>query len=247
MKKIHLIMPMGGAGSRFSKQGFSKPKPLLEIFDKPFFYWSTRSIEKYVELESLTFVVLKDHVEKFQIDLEIKKYFKDAKIIVLDHILNGAVLTCLEGIKNIKDDFPIVFNDCDHIFYSSVFNKYCNEFNFETIDGALLTFESNDPKFSFLELNSEGNVTRTVEKQAISNKAICGAYYFKNAETFINNANEYLNNCNYNEYFVSGVYNIMAKHNKIIKHFDVDSHLAFGTPEEYSEALNHESDFKELL
>ena len=34
---IHLIMPMGGKGSRFSENGFSIPKPLIIINDKPFF------------------------------------------------------------------------------------------------------------------------------------------------------------------------------------------------------------------
>ena len=56
-KKLHLIMPMGGAGSRFFQDGFVIPKPLIEINDKPFFYWATRSIEKDVKLADLIFVV----------------------------------------------------------------------------------------------------------------------------------------------------------------------------------------------
>ena len=85
-------------------------------------------------------------------------------------ILNGAVLTCLEGIKNIEDNDPVIFNDCDHSFYCEEFNDYCNNGDYETLDGALLTFESNDPKYSFLELDENENVIRTVEKKAISNK-----------------------------------------------------------------------------
>ena len=38
MPKIHIIQPMGGGGTRFKKQGFVLPKPLLELKDKPFFY-----------------------------------------------------------------------------------------------------------------------------------------------------------------------------------------------------------------
>ena len=34
-QQIHLIMPMAGAGSRFFKNGFVMPKPLIEINDKP--------------------------------------------------------------------------------------------------------------------------------------------------------------------------------------------------------------------
>ncbi|NRX84838.1 hypothetical protein [Clostridium beijerinckii] len=36
-KRINLIMPMAGKGSRFSSNGFEFPKPLIEINEKPFF------------------------------------------------------------------------------------------------------------------------------------------------------------------------------------------------------------------
>ena len=36
MKKLHLIMPMGGRGYRFFKDGYSMPKPLIELNGKPF-------------------------------------------------------------------------------------------------------------------------------------------------------------------------------------------------------------------
>ena len=244
--KLHLIMPMGGAGSRFFKDGYSIPKPLIEIQGRPFLYWSTMSILKYIDVEDLTFVVLQEHIDKFNIDKVILKYFKDAKIVVLPKLLKGAVLTCIEGVSNINDKLPIVFNDCDHMFKCSEFYNYINDDFNENIDGALLTFLSNDSKFSFLELNDKQNVVRTVEKVAISNHAICGAYYFKNKDIFLKNAGEYLENCNYNEYFMSGVYNIMIKHNAIIKNFTVDMHIPFGTPEEYEVAKNKE-DFKELI
>lgn len=238
MKKVHLVMPMGGAGSRFFKDGFIMPKPLIEINDKPFLFWSTKSISNFVEVEDITFVVLQQHIDEFQIDKKIKEYFSDAKIVVIPQILNGAVLTCMDGIKVIDDDLPIIFNDCDHAFISTDFNTYCQNGNFDEIDGGLLTFESTDPKYSFLQMDEEGNIIRTVEKQAISNQAICGAYYFKNKELFLNCANEYLDKCNYSEYFVSGVYNIMAEKNMKIANFKCDIHVPFGTPDEYYEAEN---------
>lgn len=246
MKKIHLIMPMGGAGSRFTKEGFELPKPLLKINDKPFLYWSTQSIVKFVDVLDITFIVLQEHIEKYNIDSEIKKYYPNAKIVIIPQVLNGAVLTCLEGVKNIEDDCPIIFNDCDHIFKSSEFNELCQKGDFENIDGALLTFKSNDPKFSFVKLNEEGKVIGTIEKQVVSDDAICGAYYFKNTALFKEMTNIYLDKCNYSEYFVSGVYNVMADNNKNIIRMTTDYHVAFGTPEEYEEALKSDK-FTELI
>ena len=67
MSKLHLVMPMAGRGSRFFENGFVCPKPLIEIHGKPFFYWATRSIEKNIELDGITFVVLKEHLRDFDI------------------------------------------------------------------------------------------------------------------------------------------------------------------------------------
>ncbi|GGJ00896.1 sugar phosphate nucleotidyltransferase [Paenibacillus hunanensis] len=235
-KSIHLIMPMAGSGSRFFNQGYAIPKPLIPINNKPFFYWATMSIAKFVELRSLTFVVLQEHIEKFQIDTTILEYFPTAKIRILQEVLNGAVLTSTEGTKDITDDAPIVFNDCDHMFQCNSFVQFCNKGKFDTPDGALLTFESNDPKFSFLAYDEAGNVIKTVEKQVISNDAICGAYYFKNRAIFAEAVQKYLRVCEYKEFFMSGVYNIMAEEQKKISSFRVDWHLPYGTPEEYEVA-----------
>lgn len=242
-KKIHLVMPMGGAGSRFFKDGYIMPKPLIEINGKPFFYWATRSIEKFVDIEDLTFVVLKEHIDNFKIDAAILKYFPTAKIVIIPEILPGAILTCKAGVENINDDLPIVFNDCDHCFCSKSFNDFCNSGDFDGIDGALLTFKSNDSKYSFLEVDKDDNVVRTVEKVAISDNAICGAYYFKNTKMFKKYTDEYLKKCKYSEYFVSGVYNVMAEHKNIIKYFTLDINITFGTPDEYN-AAKDSADFR---
>lgn len=244
--EIHLIMPMGGNGSRFSEKGFELPKPLLEIKGKPFFYWATQSIVKFTRVKSITFVVLQEHIDKFQIDKEIKKYYPNAYIRVLENVLNGAVLTCLEGVKDIIDDVPILFNDCDHIFICQSFYNFLTQGNYSQIDGALLTFESNDPKFSFLELDESGHVIRTVEKKVVSNQAICGAYYFRNRKVFEDATQVYLEECTYKEFFVSGVYNVMAQNNANICNFTVDMHVPFGTPEEYDEAIKF-TEFERLI
>ena len=76
MKKLHLIMPMGGNGSRFSQHGYTVPKPLILINGKPFFYWATLSIVKFIDVIDITFVVLQEHIDNFQIDKTIFQMLK---------------------------------------------------------------------------------------------------------------------------------------------------------------------------
>ncbi len=235
MKKINLIMPMGGLGSRFLESGIRIPKPLIQLNDKPFFYWATSSIVNYVNIEKLVFVVLQKHCNDYNIDKVILTYFPKASIIKIQNVLNGALLTGLRGLDIINNDMPIVFNDCDHMFICKSFYNYCNSCD-NNLDGAILTFKSNSPKYSYIAKNSLNNVLYTVEKKVVSDEAICGAYYFKNKYIILKNYKKYINNCKYNEYYFSGLYNELIKNNAIIRNFDVDMHISFGTPEELESA-----------
>lgn len=237
MDKIHLIMPMGGGGTRFGNKGFDLPKPLIELQGKPFFYWATQSIVKFMAVEDLTFVILQEHVDKYGIDRRILEYYPEANIQIISQVLNGAVLTCCEGIKAIKDNGPILFNDCDHAFVCEKFYDYCRSGEFDKIDGALLTFSSDCANYSYVEFNEAGDVIGTIEKEVASNEAICGAYYFKNRNVFTEAVDKYLEKCLYKEFFVSGVYNEMLADKKKIVTFQTDEHISFGTPDEYDIAI----------
>ncbi len=76
----------------------------------------------------------------------------------------------------------------------------------------------------------------------MSDDAICGAYIFKNSELFFKYASEYIEYCEYSEPYMSGIYNVMCRAGKVIKKFDVDFHIEFGTPEEYIVAKKIEND-----
>lgn len=246
MSEIHFIMPMAGRGSRFKEVGFKFPKPLLEIYNKPFFYWATQSVRKFVDLASLEYVVLQEHIDKYQIDRKILDFFPEARIHALPDVTQGAVITCLKGIENISDNLPLIFNDCDQLFKSSEFNTFCKTDEKNEIAGILLTFYSQDRKYSFVGKDQDGNISMTVEKKVISNEAVCGCYYFSQADVFRKAAQTYIRNCEYQEYFMSGVYNILIQEKQCIKSMKTDFHVPFGEPEEYEKARGLDY-YKELL
>ncbi len=235
--RLHLIMPMGGGGTRFGNKGFNVPKPLIELQGRPFFYWAAQSVLKFVPVKDITFVVLQEHIDRFGIDSAILQWFPAARIRVIPHVLNGAVLTCLEGVKVIEDGGPILFNDCDHAFMAPRFEQFCLDGCPDDVDGALLTFISDSPNFSYVRFAEDGRVCGTVEKEVVSSEAICGAYYFRNRELFETAAAEYLEHCSYKEFFMSGVYNELADRGCRIVTFPIDEHISFGTPEEYDLAV----------
>ena len=229
--KPHLIMPMGGAGSRFFTSGYIQPKPLIKINGKPFFYWAALSLLKYINVEDITFVILRQHIDDFEMDNIIRDFFPEARITIIPEVLPGSVFTALKGTENIDDENVVIFNDCDHMFKCSSLNE-CFSQELFLGDAALLTFESNEPHFSYVRYDKE-KIVGTVEKKVVSNHAICGAYAFKNVEIFKKMALEYIKNCPYNECFMSGIYNVIYNKGLEIREYVLDYHVEYGTPEEY--------------
>ena len=70
----------------------------------------------------------------------------------------------------------------------------------------------------------------------VSHDAICGAYYFKDKQTYADACAAYLKNCEYKEFFVSGIYNVLADRGAKVAGFATDLHPPFGTPAEYRAA-----------
>ena len=250
MAKLHLVMPMAGRGSRFFENGFVCPKPLIEIHGRPFFYWATQSIARFVDCADITFVVLEEHIRDHAMDREIKKYYPAARIVALPAVTEGAAITALRGAEGLPEGEALLFNDCDHLFFCRSFYDFCAAGAFEAgPDGALLTFASDSPAYSYLQYGPDGRVCHTVEKQVVSHDAICGAYYFKNRQLYADACARYLKECAYKEFFVSGIYNVLAGQGADLRGFATDLHLPFGTPAEYAlaEQEQHNAAFDRLM
>ncbi|MBR1913312.1 MAG: efflux RND transporter permease subunit, partial [Lachnospiraceae bacterium] len=241
--RVNLVFPMGGAGTRFLGEDFELPKPLIDLNGEPFFKRAADSLVGHMRYERLVFVVLKEHIEKYEIDKKIHEYYPDAKIVSLKKVLPGAVMTAMEGAKAIHNDLPVIFTDCDLMFTCEAMYDYYKADRYDC-EGTLLTFRSELDRYSYVETgewtDEDGNTVniakKTAEKEVISERAITGAYGFKNASIFLSAAEKYIKNCPYDEYYMSGIYNEMIEAGRRIRVFDTDTFRSFGTPEEYEEA-----------
>lgn len=239
---LHAVIPMAGEGSRFQTLGCDLPKPLVLLQGRPFLYWAAAALSKSLPLASLTFVVLRRHVQVHTIDAVIHAFFPAARVVVLDQMLNGPVLTCLAGIEGMPDDLPVLFNDCDHVFHSQALVRWVRSGKAAAAGhgGSLVSFASDNPAYSYLAESAPGLVASTVEKQVVGKHAICGAYLFRDRSVFAAAARHYLDHCPYHELFMSGVYNSLLAQGLAVNHLPLDLHLSFGTPEELTAVADHD-------
>lgn len=242
---VHLIVPMAGRGSRFADERFRVPKPLIDLAGQPFFFWATRAILTDMPVASLTYVVLREHIDAFDIGRRIKDHFPRANVVALPEVTKGAVITCLAGAEMTpRDGAPLIFQDCDHAFRCAALRPAL-ERGLGRNAGLLLSFRSTDPHFSFIRPGEDGAVIETVEKRAVSTHAIAGAYVIRDRSTFEKYVPLYVDECPYPELFTSGIYNTMLRRGERVGFLDLDWHLPFGIVAEY-EAAQHDARLEQL-
>jgi len=235
---MQILIPMGGAGSRFSAAGYDRPKPFIEFHGKTM-------IENVVENLGLdnhyTLVTQRVHYEEYRLVYErIRSKVQKLSVAVLDTITQGAAESCIRAKDLLDPDMPLMIANCDQIldWNPMVFKSWL----FDTkIDGAIMTFESQSPKNSFARLDDNGYVVETAEKKVISPYATNGIYVWKRADDFISAAEELIARDlrTNSEFYVAPVFNINIERGHKIKIYPINGHWPIGTPPDLTTYLDH--------
>lgn len=238
MRDLHIIMPMAGEGSRFKNEGWTTPKPLIQLNGQPLFRHALNSISSNGFSIKHTFIVRQEHIDKYSIDKEITKTIPDANIVSVLETTRGAVETCMLAKNFIDDNDGVVVMDCDLEFeskeyISKIIKELCLTAD-EANGGVLVSFTSDLPKYSYALTDDNGKVIKTAEKEVISNHALCGAYFFSTGRDFKAAAHELLNDPDFDkpEFYISLLFNRLIKNKQTVELAKVDSYKSFGTPEE---------------
>ena len=234
---------MAGEGSRFAKAGWTTPKPLIELRGVPLFQRAIGSVALPGVEMKYSFVVRQEHIDNQHIDRMIQDILPEARIFSVLKTTRGAVETCLVAEAAIDDDDAVVVMDCDLEFRSVGYNQLVSKALSLPADeadgGALVSFESDNPRYSYALVDDGGRVLRTAEKEPISNHALCGAYFFGSGKDFKRIAHQLLDDGTHGkaEFYVSLLYNYLLAEGKIVRLATMEEYYSYGTPEELKNYL----------
>lgn len=241
MRTLHIIMPMAGEGSRFVNAGWTTPKPLIEVGGKPLFLRAAGSLSGRGWQTKYSFIVRQSHITDHRIDGRIRQYLPEANVFSVERTTRGAVETCLIAERGIADDDAVVVMDCDLEFRSEAFLDLIEQSLLTEQPGgdggALVSFESSDPRYSYALTDADGLVVRTAEKEPISTHALCGAYFFCFGSEFKRVAHRLLidGSAGKPELYVSLLYNYLLADGKRVRLATLDQYRSYGTPEELAQ------------
>jgi HAD superfamily hydrolase (TIGR01509 family) len=229
-EKLNVLIPMAGAGSRFEQAGYTFPKPLIEVKNKPMIQVVVDNLNIKA---NYIYIVQKKHREKYNLDTLLNLLTPGCKIVEVDGLTEGAACTALLAKEFIDNDAPLFFANSDQ-FVEWDSNEFMYKMNETNADGGIVTFEATHPKWSFAKIDEKGLVTEVAEKNPISNIATVGYYYWKHGSDFVKYAEQMIdkNIRVNNEFYVCPVFNEAVGDAKEIRTFNVEGMWGLGTPED---------------
>jgi len=180
---MNIIIPIGGKGQRFKDQEYKLPKILVPVLGKEIIFWVIENL-KITNKDFIT-IIYNNELENYRLEDRLRKRFDyNFHFIKLPFQTTGPVETILYGLNKLPKellDEQLVIHDGDSFVKRNILD------DIKPNENKIFYFLSDDPKpiYSYISINSNGEVTDIYEKIKISDCANIGCYVFDNAHTFI--------------------------------------------------------------
>lgn len=233
---LQIIIPMAGAGSRFSSAGYKDPKPLIPVHGVPMIK---------VVIDNLTpqrdhkffFICQAAHVEAYELREKLNTWAPGCELIELNSLTGGAACSVHAAKVLIDNEHPVMIANSDQ-FVDIDINDYLEVMDDTDTNGMIMTMKASDPKWSFVGFDERGTVDRVVEKKVISDEATVGIYNFRSGRQLIFAIERmFEKDLRVNdEFYVAPTYNELIEQGAYVIHYNIGCEgrgmYGLGTPKD---------------
>ena len=223
---LNIVAPMAGRGSRFAQAGFELPKPLIPVLGKPMIQVVIHNLRPN-QPHRFIFICLQEHIEKYRVDEKLREWAPGCEVVPVSEVTEGAACTVLLSKEHINNDDPMMIANSDQWVDIDI-NEYLKVQDEQNADGLIMTMKADDPKWSFLKFDPNGEITEVIEKVVVSDEATVGIYNFRHGRDFVSAAEKMiaLNLRVNNEFYVAPAYNQMIEAGKKIAYYNIGEEYA---------------------
>lgn len=230
---LQILIPMAGRGSRFTRVGYTLPKPLIPVLEKPMIQHVIDNLA--VKGASWFFVALGDHIEKYP---DLKNL--PGKLISQNGYKQGAACSASLAFEHLDPNKPLMVANSDQFIDMDILDFLVAGMG---CDGAIMTFKSEHPKWSYARVNSENYVDLIKEKVVISDNATSGIYLWNRASDFITGIHDMIEagDTHNNEYYIAPSFNYCIKRGGKYRIMEIKRQQMWGlgTPEDLIKFVDH--------
>jgi dTDP-glucose pyrophosphorylase len=236
MRRIQLVIPAAGLGSRFSSVGMTTPKPVIDVDGLPMIAWVIGNFK--LRPTDVVIIVTRPEIGLSETLLPYLHAFQcRVEFVYIDYVTEGPAITVSLAKALLDLDEALVVANSDQ-YVSAGLDEFLNQARYSSSGGQILTMAASGSKWSYVKRTSAGNVSEVKEKVEISNEATVGiygwnkaSYFFESLETMIA-ANDRTNG----EFYVAPTYNYLIERTVPISAInigDVEREVhGLGTPED---------------
>lgn len=206
---LNIVIPMAGRGSRFAREGYDLPKPLIPVQGHPMIQVVIENLRPATP-HRFHFLILRDHDETYGLADKLRGWAPGCSIAFVDEVTEGAACTVLLARDAIDTADPLMIANCDQYIDASI-DAYLADM--KDADGLIMTMWADDDKWSFVRRDDTGRVVEVIEKVVVSDEATVGVYNFARGADFVRGADAMIaagNRVN-GEFYVAPVYTALAE------------------------------------
>ena len=216
---MNIIIPIGGAGERFSQENFTLPKPLIPVLGKPMIHRLISSLS--ITSSDTVRIIYNATLKRYNFEDLIRFWFPNLNIsfVMLPKQTRGPSETLQYGLSDLTGECLLL--DCDTFYEEDILELYRNTTN----KNCIFYFNSTDPNpiYSYIRLEND-RVVDIVEKKKISDNANVGAYGFANVENLLELCDSHTPT------YISALYHTMIRTDENIVAQEISKFHCVGTP-----------------
>ena len=184
---MNVMIPLGGIGSRFQKEGYKYPKPFVRVLGKEMILWVVDSLKLRKE-DSLVVVYNPAFLDMRELMEMVVQHVPGTILVELPGPTRGAAETVrigLEGLSASQRSRPTMLVDGDAFYTVDIVSMYRA---ISDKAGGSFCFRDTQPKpiYSYVTVGSDGKqITSIKEKVKISDWANTGCYCFRDGQQLL--------------------------------------------------------------
>lgn len=236
MKKIQLVIPAAGLGSRFASIGVSTPKPLIPVMGLPMIAWVIGNF-KLLSSDRIIIITrpelgIEENLLPFIENLECQVDF-----VYVDHVTEGPAISVSLAKPLLEMEEALVVANSDQ-FVSADLDTFIREIRESESVGQILTMKASGSKWSYVNRDENAMVVEVKEKVEISSEATVGIYGWSQGKDFFMSLDLMMtaNDRTNDEFYVAPSYNYLIHKKLPVSAFNignVENHVhGLGTPED---------------
>jgi NDP-sugar pyrophosphorylase family protein len=234
-----VMVPMAGLGSRFAREGYADPKPLISVSGKPM---AVQAAADLPEADRRVFILRNDLAGRERVAAALKAAFADTRVVTLDGLTEGQACTCLEALDEVADG-PLTIGACDNgmLYDHGALQRLLDEPDADVV----VWVARGHPEavrypemYGWVEADAEGKVHQVSVKKPLSdpatNPVVVGAFTFKDADVFRTSTERMIaNDSRVNgEFYIDTCINDAVALGYDCRIFEIDNFLCWGTPDD---------------